>query len=98
MVRSLPGPAAVTYKSGPTGFGLARDLTAAGLRCDVAAASKLQRPAGDRVKTNARDALHLTRCREDLMRSPHRLSKLPMRHGIVYCKGRRGRKPTTTGC
>ena len=60
-VRSLPGPAAVTYESGPTGFGLARDLAAAGLRCEVAAASKLQRPAGDRVKTDARDAMHLAR-------------------------------------
>lgn len=32
-----------------------------GLRCEVAAASKLQRPAGDRGKTDARDALHLAR-------------------------------------
>ena len=29
--------------------------------CVVAAPSKLQRPAGDRVKTDARDALHLAR-------------------------------------
>ena len=58
---SLPGPVAVVYESGPTGFGLARALTAAGIRCEVAAASKLQRPAGDRVKTDARDALHLAR-------------------------------------
>ncbi len=60
-VGSLPGPSAVVYESGPTGFGLARALTAAGVRCEVAAASKLQRPAGDRVKTDARDALHLAR-------------------------------------
>ncbi len=55
------GPVAVVYEAGPTGFGLARFLTAAGVRCEVAAPSKLQRPAGDRVKTDARDARHLAR-------------------------------------
>jgi len=60
-VGSLPGPVAVVYEAGPTGFGLARFLTAAGIRCQVAAPSKLQRPAGDRVKTDARDARHLAR-------------------------------------
>ena len=57
----LPGPVAVTYEAGPTGFGLARALTAAGIVCAVAAPSKLIRPAGDRVKTDARDAAHLAR-------------------------------------
>ncbi len=36
-------------------------MSAAGIRCEVAAPSKLQRPAGDRVKTDARDAIHLAR-------------------------------------
>jgi len=36
-------------------------LTDAQVRCAVAAPSKLQKPAGDRVKTDARDALHLAR-------------------------------------
>ncbi len=57
----LPGPVAVAYEAGPTGFGLARAIRAAGLRCEVAAPSKLQRPSGDRIKTDARDALHLAR-------------------------------------
>ncbi|WP_433364356.1 IS110 family transposase [Actinoplanes sp. CA-142083] len=112
----LPGPAAVAYEAGPTGFGLARQLSAAGVRCVVAAPSKLQRPAGDRVKTDARDALHLARLlrmdqvtpvrvpgvaqeaardlvraredvRGDLMRCRHRVSKLLLRHGIVYSGG-----------
>jgi transposase len=116
-VAALPGPVAVAYEAGPTGFGLARFLTAAGVDCRVAAPSKLQRPAGDRVKTDARDALHLARllrldevvavrvpteveesardlvrCREaaraDLMRARHRLSKLLLRHGIVYSGGK----------
>ena len=60
-VRGLPAPVAVTYEAGPTGFGLARALIAAGIDCRVAAPSKLQRPAGDRVKTDARDAAHLAR-------------------------------------
>jgi transposase len=57
----LPGPVAVAYEAGPTGFGLFRSLTAAGIRCEVVAPSKLQRPSGDRVKTDAKDAIHLAR-------------------------------------
>lgn len=60
-LRSLPDRVAVTYEAGPTGFGLARFLIAAGIACLVAAPSKLQRPAGDRVKRDARDAAHLAR-------------------------------------
>jgi transposase len=60
-VRSLPAPVAVSYEAGPTGFGLARSLTAAGIECVVAAPSKLMRPAGDRIKTDTRDARHLAR-------------------------------------
>jgi transposase len=33
----------------------------AGIRCEVPAPSKLQRPAGDQVKTDAKDAVHLAR-------------------------------------
>jgi len=60
-VDQLPGPVAVAYEAGPTGFGLRRYLDAAGVRCEVVAPSKLQRPAGDRVKTDAKDAVHLAR-------------------------------------
>jgi transposase len=60
-VGGLPGPVAVAYEAGPTGFGLYRHLVAAGIRCEVVAPSKLHKPAGDRVKTDARDALHLAR-------------------------------------
>jgi len=60
-VRSLPGPSAVVYEAGPTGFGLARAFMAAGIRCEVVAPSKTQRPSGDRVKTDARDAMHLAK-------------------------------------
>jgi transposase len=60
-VQALAGPVAVSYEAGPTGFALYRMLTSAGIRCQVAAPSKLQKPAGDRVKTDARDAVHLAR-------------------------------------
>src|SRR5689334_13991739 len=60
-LRALPAPVAVTYEAGPTGFMLARPLTAAGVRCVVAAPSKLHRAPGDRVKTDRRDAERLAR-------------------------------------
>jgi transposase len=60
-LRQLPGPVAVADEAGPTGFGLARFLTTHGVRCQVAAPSKLQRSSGDRVKTDAKDALLLAR-------------------------------------
>jgi transposase len=52
-MQSFASPVRVTYEAGPTGFGLARAITEAGMECVVAAPSKLQRPAGDRVKTDA---------------------------------------------
>jgi transposase len=60
-LHSLPGPVKVTYEAGPTGFGLARALEAAEIACVVAAPSRLLRPSGERVKTDAKDALHLAR-------------------------------------
>jgi len=60
-LHRLRGPVRVAYEAGPTGFGLARALAAADIDCVVAAPSKLIRPGGDRVKTDARDAAHLTR-------------------------------------
>ena len=61
-LHQLRGPVRVTYEAGPTGFGLARAINnSAGMECLVAAPSKLQRPAGDRIKTDAKDAAHLAR-------------------------------------
>jgi len=60
-IRSLPPPVAATYEAGPTGFGMVRFLLAEEVECVVAAPSMLQRPSGDRVKTDARDARHLAR-------------------------------------
>lgn len=59
--KSYTGPVNVVYEAGPTGFGLARGLKEAGFPTVVAAPPKRQRPSGDRVKTDAYDALHLAR-------------------------------------
>ena len=96
--------------SGCTGPDRRRDPVR-GRRAVEAAAAR-----GDRVKTDAKDAVHLARllrldefiavsiptvdqeaardlvraredCRGDLMRARHRLSKLLLRHGIVYSGG-----------
>ena len=48
-VASLAAPQTVTYEAGPTGFGLFRQLVAAGIDCQVAAPSKLQRPTSQRA-------------------------------------------------
>jgi hypothetical protein len=112
-LQTLPQPVRVGYEAGPSGYGLARACAAAGIACTVAAPSKISRPAGDRVKTDRRDAERLARLlrlgdlvavrvpapheeaardlvraredtRGDLMRARQRLSKLLLRHGLVY--------------
>jgi transposase len=115
---ALSGPARVAYEAGPTGFGLARALQAAGISCLVAAPSLIARsPVGRSRKSDASDAEQLARllrageltpvrvpepadeaardlvraredARADLMRARHRLSKLLLRHGLVYESGR----------
>src|SRR5881227_4111123 len=57
----LPRPVRVAYEAGPTGYGLARELSRRGVECVVAAPSKIPRASGDRVKTDRRDAEHLVR-------------------------------------
>jgi transposase len=57
----LPGPTRVAYEAGPTGFGLARELEAAGVGCVIAAPGKIARAPQDRVKTDRRDAERLVR-------------------------------------
>src|SRR5438034_11415324 len=58
---SLPGPRRVAYEAGPTGYGLARALHAAGIGCVVAAPGKIERPAQDKIKTDQRDAERVLR-------------------------------------
>lgn len=49
------------YEAGPTGFALYRALRAAGIDCIVIAPSLVPQKAGDRVKTDRRDAVKLAR-------------------------------------
>ncbi len=57
----LARPVRVAYEAGPTGYGLARELTRRRVECVVAAPSKIPRAPGDRVKTDRRDAELLAR-------------------------------------
>src|SRR5947209_12323719 len=58
---ALGRPVRVAYEAGPTGYGLARELTKRRVQCVVAAPSKIPRGSGDRVKTDRRDAELLVR-------------------------------------
>src|SRR5215211_2826099 len=61
FLSGLPGPTRAAYEAGPTGYGLARALHAAGVGCTVAAPGKIERPAQDKVKTDQRDAERVLR-------------------------------------
>ncbi len=49
------------YEAGPTGYGLYRQIKSLGHDCIVVAPSLIPKKAGDRVKTNRRDALSLAK-------------------------------------
>jgi len=51
----------VAYEAGPCGYAIYRQLEEMGIRCVVAAPSLIPVKAGDRVKTDRRDALKLAR-------------------------------------
>lgn len=51
----------VCYEAGPCGYGLYRSLTEQGHDCEVVAPSLIPRKAGERLKTDRRDALMLAR-------------------------------------
>jgi transposase len=63
LIGRLGGPdgLAVAYEAGPGGFELLRLLSRIGVRCDVIAPSLVPVRAGDRVKTDRRDAKKLVR-------------------------------------
>ena len=49
------------YEAGPCGYGLHRQILASGHECEVVAPSLIPQKAGERVKTDRRDALKLAR-------------------------------------
>ena len=54
-----PAQVQVVYEAGPTGYGLQRELTRRGYRCQVIAPSLIPKRAGDRIKTDGRDSVRL---------------------------------------
>jgi transposase len=63
LIKKL-GPAEqlrVCYEAGPTGYVAYWQLTGLGVKCDVVAPTLVPTKAGDRVKTDRRDALKLAR-------------------------------------
>jgi transposase len=65
---SQAGPLAVCYEAGPCGYALQRQLARLAITCVVVAPSLIPHRAGDRVKTDRRDAIQLAELlRADLL-------------------------------
>jgi transposase len=64
LVKKLgrPEQLRVCYEAGPTGYALYWQLTRLGVKCEVVAPTLVPVRAGDRVKTDRRDAERLARC------------------------------------
>ena len=56
-----PSTMRLCHEAGPCGYGLARELHALGIDCDVIAPSRVARRPADKIKTDRRDALLLAR-------------------------------------
>ena len=61
FLERLRPPVRAVYEAGPTGFGLARTGREHGIDVRVAAPGSIPKGAGDRVKTDRRDAVRLVR-------------------------------------
>jgi transposase len=63
LVQKLGGPKGLVacYEAGPTGYALYWQLTSLGVMCEVVAPTLVPVKAGDRVKTDRRDAVKLAR-------------------------------------
>jgi transposase len=59
---TLSGPVKACYEAGPTGYGLYRAASAAGIAMEVIAPGLTPRGKSDRVKTDRKDAELLARC------------------------------------
>lgn len=64
IMKRLGPPASLRacYEAGPCGYGVYRELMAMGIHCEVIAPTLVPKKAGDRVKTDRRDAEKLARC------------------------------------
>jgi transposase len=64
VIRKLQSKGAelrFVYEAGPCGYQIYRHLAAKGLACSVVAPSLIPKRAGDRIKTDRRDAINLVR-------------------------------------
>jgi transposase len=59
LERDAPGAVQVCYEAGPCGYALQRQLTQGRISCIVIAPALVPRKAGDRIKTDKRDARKL---------------------------------------
>src|SRR4029450_7511619 len=62
-LQSKAKPLVFVYEAGPCGYWLYRYLTQKGYKCWVVAPSLIPKKAGDRVKTDRREAVQLARLR-----------------------------------
>ena len=64
LIEKLGGPEGlkVCYEAGPTGYALYWQLTRMGVACEVIAPSLIPKKAGERIKTDRRDAEKLAEC------------------------------------
>jgi transposase len=60
-LQGLPGSVRCVYEAGPCGYELQRFLSKNGIVCEIAAPALIPKKAGDRVKTDRRDARKLGR-------------------------------------
>jgi hypothetical protein len=81
-LETFPRRVRVAYEAGPMGYGLAHACAAAGIACIVAARSKIQRAAGDGVKTDRRDAARTVRVQRCLLWA-HTAACAALEHGFA---------------
>jgi transposase len=60
-LQGLPGEVRCIYEAGPCGYDFQRYLTGNGVQCEIAAPALIPKKAGDRIKTDPRDARNLGR-------------------------------------
>jgi transposase len=87
LLSKLSQPGAVLrfcYEAGPCGYGIQRQLTAAGHDCVVVAPSLIPRKPGDRIKTDRRDAINLAKLHRAGELTPVGFPTLPMRQCAIW--------------
>jgi transposase len=85
VVAQLGPGTRLVYEAGPTGFGLARAGAELGVDVVVCAAGSVPRPAGDRVKTDRRDAERLLRLWRAGELSLVRVRRRPRSPSATWC-------------